>query len=87
MQEELEATIAQLIDMFGDTYGWTVSDVLDLTLPEVNLLQDALIARVKRMERAMEKKEKGPHSNAFSAPRKKLENVLGKYKKMGLVEG
>ncbi len=71
--------------MFGELYGWNVAEVLNLTLPEITLLQDAITARMKRTEKAMDSdKRKGP--NYSKGPKKKLENVLGKYQKMGLVE-
>ena len=71
--------------MFGELYGWSVSEVLDLTLPEVSLLQDAITERMKRTEKAMNKDSKSS-SNYSKGPKKKIENVLGKYERMGLVE-
>lgn len=71
--------------MFGELYGWSVSEVLDLTLPEITLLQDAITERMKRTEKAASRDSKtGP--NYSKGPKKKIENVLGKYQRMGLVE-
>jgi len=73
-----------LIDLFASEYGWTVPDVLDLTTEEINLMQRGIEHRFKRQEQAMKDHSKGRGKNSrdpnFSAPKKKLENVLRKYK-------
>ena len=73
-----------MIDLFASEYGWTVPDVLDLTTEEINLMQKGIESRFKRQEQAQKEysKGKGKHGREpnFSSPKKKLENVLSKYK-------
>jgi len=72
--------------LFGDTYGWTVDEVLNLTIPEVELLQDAMLARLKKINAANEDAAKNSKSNfKRGGPKKRIENVMGKMKRLGVV--
>jgi len=37
-----------LIDLFASTYGWTIDDVLNLTVTELVLVQEAMLERLNR---------------------------------------
>ena len=72
--------------MFGDTYGWTVDFVLDLTIPEVELLQDAMLSRLKKQNAANDNATKSSKSNfKRGGPKKNIQDVMGKMKRMGVV--
>lgn len=44
-------SISSLVDIFGDEYGWRVSDILDLTLEEIYLINDARTIRDNHLYR------------------------------------
>ena len=68
-----------MFDLFAFEYGWTLPEILDLTNEEVLLMQGAMEHRYKLQEKAQKDAEKSG-GRGKSGPKKKIQDVLGKYK-------
>lgn len=44
---------AEIVDLFAKEYGWTINDILQLTMPQVMLLVGAIEERYKRQNTTM----------------------------------
>jgi hypothetical protein len=92
-RRETERNIAGVIDWLAYTYGWSVKDIIDLTLDDVKLMQSAAIKRHKAEEKAIEDAKRGKKRPIIKdefddePPPRLSEDHLNSFKKFGqLVE-
>jgi hypothetical protein len=72
-----------LIDSFGTEYGWRVSDILELTLSELSLINDARIIRdnsIYQEEKESERKSRKGKNSGISFTKASDDAPTGKKK-------